>query len=381
MQFTEAHNLFRQTVRSFVEKEINPYADEWEREAIFPGHELFTKMGALGFLGLEYEPEYGGGGVDHTYTVILGEEMGRCDSGGVAMAVSVQTDMATPALAKWGTPEQKRDFLAPALRGELIASIAVTEPDAGSDVAGLKTFARRDGDDYVINGSKIFITNGTQADFLTLLARTSDEGGSKGMSLILVPTKNPGFQVSRKLDKLGMHASDTAELAFNDLRVPVTNRIGQEGKGFQLQMQQFQKERLIAVYNAVGAMHRAIERTVAYLKERRAFGGPLINNQSIQYQLADLISELDLLREYSYACAETVNSGKDATRMATIAKLRAGRLQRRVADTCLQYHGGMGYMSEMWVSRYFRDSRLLSIGGGADEIMLRILAKTEGLEA
>ena len=381
MQFSEGHKLFRQAVRSFVEKEINPYADEWEAAAIFPAHELFKKLGGLGFLGLEYEPEFGGGGVDHTYTVILGEEMGRCDSGGVAMAVSVQTDMATPALAKWGTPEQKREFLAPALRGEMVASIAVTEPDAGSDVAGLKTFARRDGDDYVINGSKIFITNGVQADFLTLLARTSGEGGAKGMSLILVPTRTAGFQVSRKLDKLGMHASDTAELAFNDVRVPVTNRIGPEGKGFQLQMQQFQKERLIAVYNAVGAMQRAIERTVAYLKERKAFGGPLINNQSIQYQLADLISEIELLREYSYACAEMVNSGQDATRMATIAKLRAGRLQRRLADTCLQYHGGMGYMSETWVSRYFRDSRLLSIGGGADEVMLRILARTEGLEA
>jgi len=379
-RFTAEHEIFRRTVREFVEKEINPHADEWEEAGTFPAHELFKKAAALGLLGVEYDPEYGGGGADHWYTVILGEELGRADCGGVPMAITVQTDMATPALAKYGSHELKKQYLEPALKGELVASIAVTEPDAGSDVASIKTFARRDGDEYVINGSKIFITNGTQADFLTLLARTSPEGGYRGMSLIIVPTDRPGFRVARKLRKLGNHSSDTAELVLEDVRVPVTNRIGEEGKGFYLQMEQFQKERLIAVYTALGGMRRAIERTVAYLRERKAFGGPLLSMQYIQYTLAELIVEIESLRHLAYAAAEGIVNGEDVTRLATMAKFKAGRLVRRVADTCLQFHGGMGYMEEMWTARYFRDSRLLGIGGGADEVMLRVLTRTEGLE-
>jgi len=381
VKFTAEHEIFRRTVREFVEKEINPHADEWEEAGTFPAHELFKKAAQLGLLGVEYDPAYGGGGADHWYTVILGEELGRADCGGVPMAITVQTDMATPALAKYGSHELKKQYLEPALKGELVASIAVTEPDAGSDVASIKTFARRDGDEYVINGSKIYITNGTQADFLTLLARTSPEGGYRGMSLIIVPTDRPGFRVARKLRKLGNHSSDTAELVLEDVRVPVTNRIGEEGKGFYLQMEQFQKERLIAVYTALGGMRRAIERTVAYLRERKAFGGPLLSMQYIQYTLAELIVEIESLRQLAYAAAEGIVAGEDVTRLATMAKFKAGRLVRRVADTCLQFHGGMGYMEEMWTARYFRDSRLLGIGGGADEVMLRVLTKTEGLEA
>lgn len=381
VKFTAEHEIFRRTVREFVEKEINPHADEWEEAGTFPAHELFKKAAQLGLLGVEYDPAYGGGGADHWYTVILGEELGRADCGGVPMAITVQTDMATPALAKYGSNELKKQYLEPALKGELVASIAVTEPDAGSDVASIKTFARRDGDEYVINGSKIYITNGTQADFLTLLARTSPEGGYRGMSLIIVPTDRPGFRVARKLRKLGNHSSDTAELVLEDVRVPVTNRIGEEGKGFYLQMEQFQKERLIAVYTALGGMRRAIERTVAYLRERKAFGGPLLSMQYIQYTLAELIVEIESLRQLAYAAAEGIVAGDDVTRLATMAKFKAGRLVRRVADTCLQFHGGMGYMEEMWTARYFRDSRLLGIGGGADEVMLRVLTKTEGLEA
>lgn len=380
-RFTTEHEIFRRTVREFVEKEINPHADEWEEAGTFPAHELFRKAASLGLLGVEYDPAYGGGGADHWYTVILGEELGRADCGGVPMAITVQTDMATPALAKYGSHELKKQYLEPALRGELVASIAVTEPDAGSDVASIKTFARRDGDEYVINGSKIFITNGTQADFLTLLARTSPESGYRGMSLIVVPTDRPGFRVARKLRKLGNHSSDTAELVLEDVRVPVTNRIGEEGQGFYLQMEQFQKERLIAVYTAVGGMRRAIERTVAYLRERKAFGGPLLSMQYIQYTLAELIVEVESLRQLAYAAAEGIVAGENVTRLATMAKFKAGRLVRRVADTCLQFHGGLGYMEEMWTARYFRDSRLLGIGGGADEVMLRVLTKTEGLEA
>lgn len=379
VKFTEAHNLFRKSVRSFVEGEIAPFVDQWERDEIFPAHQLFKKMGTLGMLGVEYEPEYGGGGADHLFTVILGEELGRCGASGVPMAVTVQTDMATPALAKHGSPELKKCFLEPACRGDTVWSIAVTEPDAGSDVAALQTFARRDGDEYVINGSKIYITNSLQADFLTLLTRTSDEEGYRGMSLLIVPTDRPGFKILRKLDKLGNRCSDTGHLIFEDVRIPVTNRIGPEGRGFQLQMEQFQKERLIAVYSAIGSMQRAIERTVVFLKNRTAFGSALITNQHIQYSLAETIAEVEALRYFSYACAEIVMGGQDATRVATMAKLKAGRLIRRVADLCLQYHGGAGYMEEMWTSRFYRDARLLSIGGGADEVMLRILSRTEGL--
>jgi citronellyl-CoA dehydrogenase len=379
MRWTDEHAMFRATVRDFVEKEINPFADEWERRGDFPAHELFPKAAERGMLGLEYDPEVGGQGADHSYTVILGEELGRADCAGVPMAIYVQTDMATPSLHRFGSPELKERFLVPALRGEMVASIAVTEPDAGSDVAGLRTRAERDGDEWVINGSKLYITNGCQADWLCLLARTSEEGGYRGMSQILVPTDLPGFAVSRKLDKLGNRASDTAELSFTDVRVPVGNTIGEVGKGFQQQMQQFQNERMIAAYGAVGGAQRALERTIAYVNERRVFDKPLGANQYVQFRLAELLAEVDVLRHYNYATAEAYVRGEDITRFATIAKLRTGRLQREVADWCLQFHGGIGYMEETWTARYFRDSRLLSIGGGADEVMLRVLSQMEGI--
>ncbi len=379
MRFTDEHELFRTTVREVVEKEINPHAEAWEAAGAFPAHELFGKFGSLGLLGVEYDPDYGGGGADHRFTVIFGEEIGRAATQGVAMALSVQTDMATPSLHRYGTDDLKRRYLAPALRGEMVASIAVTEPDAGSDVAGISTTARRDGDEWVINGSKLYITNGTQADWLCLLARTSDEGGYRGMSQILFPTDTPGFTVARKLDKLGNRSSDTAELSFVDARVPVANTIGEIGRGFQQQMSQFQAERLIANYIAVGHTQLAVERTAEYLRQRQAFGKPLLANQHLQFALAGLEAEIDLLRHYNYAAAEAVVAGEDATRFATIGKLTAGRLVRKVADTCLQFHGGIGYMEEHWTARYFRDTRLLSIGGGADEVMLQVLARSSGL--
>jgi len=381
VQFTEDHDRFRLAVRGTLEREIGPYVDEWEEVGAFPGHQLFKALGDAGLLGVEYDPAYGGQGADHSYTVILGEELGRIDCGGVPMAISVQTDMATPALHRFGSHELKERYLIPATRGDMIASIAVTEPDAGSDVAGLRTRALRDGDEWVISGTKLYITNGTQADWLCLLARTSDEGGYRGMSQIIFPTDTPGFSVSRKLRKLGNWSSDTAELSFVDARVPVANTIGGIGKGFQQQMTQFQNERMIAAYMSIGSMTRALERTEEYLRERRAFGKPLIANQYLQFRLAELRAEIDLLRHYNYACAETYLRGEDTTRFATVAKLEAGRLARQVADTCIQFHGGVGYMEETWVSRYFRDSRLLSIGGGADEVMLRLLSRMDGYEA
>lgn len=381
MLFNEDHAAFRQSVRGVLEREVTPHADEWEAAGTFPAHRVFAALGRAGLLGVEYDPAFGGQGADHSYTVVLGEELGRMGCAGVAMAVSVQTDMATPALHRFGSDELKSRYLAPALRGEMVTSIAVTEPDAGSDVASIRTRAVRDGDEWVINGSKLYITNGTQADWLCLLARTSDDGGHRGMSQIVFPTDTPGFSVSRKLEKLGNRCSDTAELSFVDARVPVANTIGQIGRGFHQQMTQFQNERMIAAYSAVGGMARALERTAGYLRKRRAFGAPLLANQYLQFRLAELAAEVDLLRQYNYSCAEAYMAGLDTTRFATIAKLKAGRLQRELADTCLQFHGGVGYMDETWISRYFRDSRLLSIGGGAEEVMLQVLARLDGLTA
>lgn len=379
--FTDEHHAFRAMVRSYVEREINPRVDEWEAAEMMPLHQIFSEMAELGMLGLEYEPEYGGQGADHLFTLILAEEFGRCDHGSLPMALGVQVDMATPSLARFGTPEQKQQYLAPAMRGEMVASIAVSEPDAGSDVASLRTRAVRDGDEWVINGSKTWITNSVQADWLCLLARTSDEGGYAGMSQIIVPTSAPGFAVSKKLDKLGMRASDTALLSFDDCRVPVANTIGAVGKGFQQQMAQFVVERMWGAYSVVGACERAIERTAAYLRERRVFGEPLLAKQYVQFKLAELNAEIDLLRSYHRSIAVAYQAGEDTTRSATIAKLTAGRLVRRVADECLQFHGGIGYVEETWTARFFRDNRLTSIGGGADEVMLQVLARMDGLTA
>ena len=379
MRFTDDHEQFRKAVRDIVSREINPHIDAWEAAGAFPAHELFPKLGAAGLFGLEYDPAFGGGGADHSYTLVLGEELGRIAAGGVAMAISVQTDMATPALARFGSDDLKRRYLEPALRGEMVTSIAVTEPDAGSDVAGLRTRAVRDGDHWVINGSKLFITNGVQSDWLCLLARTSDEGGYRGMSQIVFPTDTPGFSVSRKLDKLGNRSSDTAELSFVDCRVPVANTIGEIGQGFVQQMMQFQNERMIACYIAWGQARGALDRTIAYLKERQAFGRPLADNQYLQFTLAQLAADIESLRCLNHAAAEAYLAGEDTTRLATIAKLQAGPLMRRVADLAVQYHGGLGYMEETWTARFFRDARLLSIGGGADEVMLRVLARMEGI--
>ncbi|MCB9389429.1 MAG: acyl-CoA dehydrogenase family protein [Acidimicrobiia bacterium] len=378
MRWTQDHEMFRSTVRAFVDNEINPNVEAWEEAGHMPLHDIFKKMGDLGFLGLEYDVEDGGQGADHTFTVILGEEIGRAHHGSIAMATGVQTDMATPALARWGSKDLKERYLRPALSGDMVSAIAVTEPDAGSDVAAIRTRAVRDGDEWVINGTKLYITNGTQADWMCLLARTSDEGGYGGMSQIVVPTDVEGFSVSRKLNKLGMRASDTAELVFEDVRVPVSNTIGKAGRGFQQQMMQFQNERMIAAYNAIGGIEEALRKTWDYLAERKAFGKPLLANQHLQFTLAELSAEFDMYKEYCYSCAQRFASGEDTTRMATIAKLKAGRLIREVADVCMQYHGGIGYMEETWTARFMRDNRILAIGGGADEVMLRIIARLDG---
>ncbi|CUS04379.2 Acyl-CoA dehydrogenase domain protein [Candidatus Promineifilum breve] len=377
--FTAEHDAFRRTVRRFVETEINPHVEEWEAARLWPAHELLKKMGDLGLLGLGYPEEYGGGGVDYWYNTVLLEELGRADCAAVPMGIAVHTDMATPALAEFGSDELKRRFLAPAIAGDMVAAIGVSEPDAGSDVAAIRTRATADGDDYVINGAKMWITNGAQADFVTLLVRTGGERGFRGMSLIVVPTATPGFHVSRTLEKMGNHASDTAILTFEDVRVPQANRIGAEGMGFILQMKQFQKERLAGSLMSTVGMEKMIRLTIDYTRGRQAFGRPLIDNQWIHFRLAELLTEVEALRQLNYHCVRLLIAGEDLTKEVSMAKLKAGRLAREVADTCVQFHGGMGYVEEYPMARYFRDARLLSIGGGADEIMLGIIAKYENI--
>ena len=378
MPFTEEHDHFRRVVRSFVTQEINPHVEAWEATGMMPLHDLFKQMADLGFLGLEYDPEFGGQGADHFFTVVLAEEFGRADHGSIGMALGVQVDMATPSLHRFGSPELKERYLAPALAGDMVAAIAVTEPDAGSDVAAIRTRAERDGDEWVINGSKMYITNSLQADWLCLLARTSDEGGYAGMSQIVVQTDTPGFEVTSKLDKLGMRASDTGLLSFDDCRVPVTNTIGTEGMGFQQQMAQFVEERMWATYSSATSLERALQRTADYLRQRIVFGKPLLKSQYIQFKLAELAAEVDILKHYNYACAEAYLAGRDTTRFATIAKIKAGKLSREVADWCVQFHGGIGYMEDTWTARFMRDTRLTAIGGGSDETMLQVLARLDG---
>jgi len=380
--FTAEHEMFRKTIRNFVQNEINPHIEAWEAAEITPLHDLFKKMGDLGFLGLNYPEAYGGAEADIWFTVVFCEELGRAGAAGIPMAITVQTDMATPALAKHGSHALKETYLAPAISGEMVCSIAVSEPNAGSDVAGIQTRADRDGDEYVINGSKMYITNGTQADWMCVLARTSPGTGYQGMSLIIVPTDVTGFSVSKKLKKLGNHSSDTAVLSFEDVRVPVSNRIGEEGMGFYYQMEQFQVERLVGALTACAGAEQAVRDTIQYTQERTAFGKPLIANQWIQFKLGELLTEIEALKHMNYHCAALIEAGADGqqvTRIASMCKLKAGRLVRDVADTCVQFYGGMGYMEETPISRYFRDSRLVSIGGGADEIMLGIIAKLENM--
>lgn len=379
MRFTPEHEMFRETVRRFVEQELNPHVDEWEEAGAWPGHDILSKMGALGFLGLTYPEEYGGQGLDFWYTLVFCEELAKTDCAGVPMGITVHTDMCTPALAQYGSDDLKRRFLEPSLRGDAIGCIAVTEPDAGSDVAAIRTRARADGDNWVITGRKLYITNGAQADWACVLARTSDEPGARGMSLIIVPTDSPGFSVSRTLRKLGNHASDTAELIFDGVRVPRANTVGPEGMGFILQMRQFQRERLVGSILAYSSMEKVVRQTVAYTQQRRAFGSTLIEQQAIHFRLAELLTEIAALKALCYEAVERYVAGDDITLLASMAKLKGGRLAREVTDSCLQFYGGMGYMEETPIARAYRDARLFSVGGGADEIMLSIIARQSGM--
>jgi len=379
LYFTKDHEMVRRSIREFVNKEINPFVDEWEEAGIAPLHDLFKKMGELGFLGIRFDPKYGGQGLDYWYDLILLEELGHVQGSGIPMAISVQTHMATPAIAEFGSEYLKDTYLKPAISGEMVASIAVTEPGAGSDVAGIQTTAKKEGDSYVINGSKTYITNGTQADFLTLLARTADDPGYHSFGLFVVPTDLPGFQVSRKLDKLGVRCSDTAELFFDNLKIPAKNLIGKEGEGFIYQMQQFQHERFSCLPGAyIGAMDM-IKMTVDHIKQRVVFGKPLATKQVLRHRLADWLTEIESLKQFTYHIVRMKQAGLDVTKEVSMGKLFASRVVRAVADGCLQMYGGLGFMNEMLISRYYRDSRLIAIGGGADEVMREIISRMEGI--
>jgi citronellyl-CoA dehydrogenase len=378
MLFTPEHEELRRSLQKFIAAEINPFVDQWEEAGIFPAHELFKKMGDLGFLGLNKPTAYGGQGLDYSYAMVMAEELGNIACGSVPMAIGVQTDMATPALARFGSDEIKREFLAPSISGDYVACLGVSEVGAGSDVASIKTTARKDGDDYVINGGKMWTTNGIQADWMCLLANTSEGAVHKNKSLICLPMKTKGVQIARKLDKLGMRSSDTAQIFFDDVRVPRRYLIGEEGKGFIYQMMQFQEERLWGATANLKSMERLIEQTIEYTRNRKAFGKSILDNQVVHFRLAELATEIELLRSLIYRACELYLAGTDVTRLASMAKLTSGRLRRVVSDSCLQYWGGMGFMNETPVSRAFRDGRLGSIGGGADEVMLSIICKLMG---
>ena len=375
MKITHEHKeIYRQT-KNFVEKELNPNVAEWEKAGIWPAHEVLKKMGSLGLLGIAKPEAYGGMGLDYSYEVLFAQALGNCTCGSLPMAIGVQTDMATPALARFGSDELKREYLAPAIAGDMVVSIAVSEAGAGSDVASLKTTARKDGGDYVISGSKMWITNGTQSDWACMLVNTSEGKPHQNKSLIVVPMDAKGIDRKTKLDKLGMRSSDTAMVFLDEVRVPRRNLIGQEGMGFMYQMLQFQEERLFGAASGIDGLNNLIDETIDYTRQRQAFGQPLIDNQVVHFRLAELRTEVESLKALVYQATEDYVAGNDASLMASMCKLKAGRIGREVTDACLQYWGGQGYMWESNVARAYRDSRLVSIGGGADEIMLGIICK------
>ena len=374
---TAEHEVFRETVRRFVNDELAPRAREFDELGRID-KTLYKKMGDLGMLGLRYDPKWGGSGLDWSYTAVMFEEIAGCDNAGVMMGISVQTDMATPSLHEFGSDELRQEYLVPAVQGNMVAAIAVTEPDAGSDVAGIKTRAVRDDDHWIINGSKIYITNAATADWLCLLAITDPNAGYGGFSQIVVPTNSPGFRYEL-LDKIGHWGSDTGQLFFDDVRVPVANTIGDIGRGFQQQMMQFQDERLVACVSTLAGIRKLWEKTKSHCEQRVLFGKPLSKMQVTQFKLVEMLTQISAATELTHACIRKRVTGEDATQEITMAKLMCGRTARYVADECMQLHGGYGYMKESAAGRAFVDNRLISIGGGADETMIHYLAKQLGL--
>jgi len=377
--YEEEQLSMQKTVLKIIEDDINPFVDQWESEGSYPAKQVFKKLGEAGLLGVNKPAEYGGMGLNFKYNIALNEELGKINCGGVPMSIAVQTDMATPALSRFGSEKLKSEFLRPSISGDVVACLGVSEPGGGSDVAAITTTAVRKGDDLVINGQKMWITNAFQADWMCLLANTNDGPAHSSKSLICVPMDTPGVNLNKRIDKMGMRCSDTAVIYFDDVRVPAANIIGKEGKGFTYQMLQFQEERMAAVALCLAPLDKVILETANYTRERMAFGQPLLNNQVIHYRLAELQTEVEMLRSALYRATDLHVQGTDVTQLASMCKLKAGRLCRIVTDSCLQYWGGMGFTNEVLVSRMYRDLRLQAIGGGADEVMLSVIAKTMGI--
>ncbi len=375
--FNEDHDRLRESLSRFVAKELAPHAEEWE-ETTFPDS-VFERMGELGFLGLHVSEQYGGQGGDYFSSLVLAEEMGGSLSGGLSMGIAVHTDMAMPPILKFGTEEQKQEWVVPAVAGRKILCLGITEPDAGSDVAGIKTRAVKDGDEYVINGSKTYITNGHRADVIVLVTKTDPDAGYDGFTLFLVPMDAPGVIREKKLEKLGMHASDTALLAFQDVRVPESAVLGQVGKGFYHIMWELQGERLIGAAGCVAGAQRCFERTLQYAQERTAFGRQIGKFQVIRHKFAEMATKIESARQMVYVTAWRVQNGEYPVREISMAKLHASRIAVEVADECIQIHGGAGYMKEYGVERVWRDMRLNRIGAGTDEIMLDVIGRSYGL--
>jgi alkylation response protein AidB-like acyl-CoA dehydrogenase len=377
--FNDEHDQLRDSIRRFAEKELAPHAEEWE-ETTFPDW-VFQRMGELGFLGLSYPEEYGGQGGDYFSNIVLAEEIGAARSGGLAMGIAVHTDMATPPVHLFGTEEQKQRYLVPSIKGEKISCLGITEPDAGSDVAGIRTRAVRDEGtgEWVINGSKTYITNGHRADYIVLVTKTDPDAGYDGFTLFLVDMDLPGVVREKKLEKLGMHASDTALLAFNDVRVPDDAILGEIGKGFYHIMWELQGERLIGAAGCVSGAQRAFDKTREYALERKAFGREIGHFQVIRHKFAEMAVKIESARQMVYTTAWRFNNGEYPVREISMAKLHASRIAVEVADECIQIHGGAGYMKEYGIERVWRDMRLNRIGAGTDEIMLDVIGRSYGL--
>ncbi|XP_076058770.1 putative acyl-CoA dehydrogenase 6 [Oratosquilla oratoria] len=376
--YSEDHIELQNSLKKLINTHINPNVDQWEEEGQFPAHVVFKLLGDAGFLGVTKPIEYGGLGLDYRYSVATAEAIGHIHCGGIPMAIAVQTDMSTPALARFGSEYLKKEFLAPSISGDLVSCLGVSEPSAGSDVANIITNAKRDGDDLIINGQKLWITNAWQADWMCLLANTSQGPPHRNKSLICLPMNTPGIHLTKRISKIGMHSSDTGQIFFEDVRVPAKNIIGEEGMGFTYQMLQFQEERLAGAAIALIPLEVCIKETIKYTRERKVFGQPLLHNQYLHFRLAELETEIECLRALIYRAVDMYVDGQDVTKLASMCKLKAGRLAREVTDSCLQFWGGMGFTNEVLVSRYYRDLRLLSIGGGADEVMLGIICKYMG---
>ncbi len=377
--FSDQHEELRESVRRFVSSEIAPHVDDWEEAREFP-RELFKRCGELGFLGLKFPERYGGQGGTHVHEAVWIEELSRAGgSGGVAAGLNAHAQIAMPPVFNFGTEEQRQRWIVPGIRGELVGALGITEPSAGSNVADIRTTARKVAGGYVVNGSKTFITNGVRADFLVCAVKTSPEGGHRGLSFLVLEREMPGYEVTGKLDKMGWHSSDTGELSFTDVEVPDDHLLGEENQGFYLILANFQWERLAMALGAVGGMQRAFDATLAYAKERQAFGRPIGRFQAIRHRFAEMATEIDASRALTYNALRLFADGHDAIRDVTMAKLLTQRALLEVADECLQIHGGYGYVREYGIERAVRDARLGPIGGGTDEIMKEILAKQLGL--